>query len=152
MPTMEQKLERTKLCVATAKAQGKEDLVMRAILQKPVSWKQLRTWYAELGLNWNEKPSMLSPGLRKHLEWAWNYAVAAAFYEDTTRHNAQWVSDGIPRGEDQTDEQLVREFAQNWGNEDAETIDSEWIPEAEADMKELSELLRPVFAEIRREG
>lgn len=52
--------------------------------------------------------------IRDRLEWSWNWAVAEAFADDTICHNAQWVAMGIPRGCDQTDDDLLCD----WVNEE----------------------------------
>jgi hypothetical protein len=82
--------------------------------------------------------SKLSPTLRKHLEWAWNYAIAYAYREYTIKEIAREIADGIMRGEDAEDDALLEDFARNYvlmpdtlthEETDKWTIDDEWSPE-----------------------
>lgn len=84
-------------------------------------------------------PSPKPPTIRQHLEWSWNYAIAEQLHDDTIRHNAQWVSAGIGRGEMQTDEDLLQDFVQN--RIDEGKVMNEWRMEGPTDQRMLEELV-----------
>ena len=66
---------------------------------------------------------------RKHLEWSWNCAIAEQMADDTTRHNAQWISSGIVRGEDADDRALVLDWLSNRVTGEDLLPDEWWEPE-----------------------
>jgi hypothetical protein len=105
--------------------------------------------------------SKLSPTLRKHLEWAWNYAIAEGYREYTTKEIARDIADGIMRGEDAEDDNLLEDFARNYAylesgltheETDKWTIDEEWHPENQDDCTKLIEALGPIVAKLIEDG
>jgi hypothetical protein len=104
----------------------------------------------------------MSDTLRKHLQWAWNYALAAEWREDyTIKDVARDIAGGIIRGEDADDVDLLEDFARNY----IESVDtpSDWVdkawgirdgwePEAKEDENQLMELLIPYIKRLSEEG
>jgi hypothetical protein len=82
---------------------------------------------------------LLTPALRKYLAWSWNYGIAESMRDDTCKHNAEWVSAGIGRGEDAGDVELLRSFLiQRTPHYQTEWL--YWVPDEPKLQHELSEL------------
>jgi hypothetical protein len=77
----------------------------------------------------------MSPALREHLRWSWNFGIAEGLQEDSIKEVARQISGGIVRGEDVPDEDLLVDF------NELRVYDGEicevWLPEAENMAEEL---------------
>ena len=54
--------------------------------------------------------SEFSPVVREYLEWSWNFSLAEMLSQETIKGLGREISNGIIRGEDLCEEDLVREF------------------------------------------
>lgn len=85
----------------------------------------------------------MTPELRKELEWAYNWLTAISLIEDETiKGIARAISDGIVRGEDATDDQLVESFVDGFTDADTGDIESEWTPDDPRVRDELVQLVQ----------
>ena len=85
--------------------------------------------------------------IRAYLAWSWNYGIAEEMVEDTTKDIARQISEGIGRGEDQDESDLVADFIDRRCT-DGE-IDEEWLPEMLVDHAPLRKMIAAQMVEVK---